>query len=76
MDSPAHPTIPAPDWLDRCCARIAELDPMIARQDVLELAQALLDRPSCRALRPERAAELLFQKKLSPSRWGELGDEV
>lgn len=76
MDGPAQQLIAAPQWLDRCCAKIAELDPLIAAQDVLDLAQALLDRPSCRALRPERAAELLFQKRLSPSRWGELDDEV
>jgi hypothetical protein len=76
MDGPAHPLLTASDWLDRCSARIAELDPTIARHDVAELAQALLDRPSCRALRPERAAELLFQKRLSPSRWGALEDEA
>jgi hypothetical protein len=76
MEGTTQRIVSAPEWLARCCARIAELDPAIAAQDVLELGQALADRPSCRALSPERAAELLFQNQLNPSRWSALDDDV
>jgi hypothetical protein len=59
--------IPKAEWMNRCCSRIAELDAELAQRDVVELAHALADRPSCRALEPERAVDLLFQNRLAPS---------
>jgi hypothetical protein len=60
-DIPAHQT----EWMERCRARIAEQDPSLDPRDVLELAVALAERPSCRAVPPERAADLLFSGKLN-----------
>jgi hypothetical protein len=61
-----YPTpLPASQWLPRCSARIAELDPTLADHDVAELANALANRPSCRVLEPERAVDLLFDNRLS-----------
>ena len=63
-----YPTpLPASQWLPRCSARIAELDPTLADYDVAELANALANRPSCRVLEPERAVDLLFDNRLSAS---------
>ena len=68
--------ISTPEWLNRCCARILELDSHLAQQDILELAHILSERPSCRALEPERVADLLFESRLSPSGWRNLEDEI
>jgi len=76
MDSARSRMIATPEWLHRCCSRILELDSRLAAQDILELAHILAERPSCRALEPERVAELLFQNRLSPSAWGRLEDEI
>ena len=63
-----YPTpLPASQWLPRCSARIAELDPTLADFDVAELANALANRPSCRVLEPERAVDLLFDNRLGSS---------
>ena len=59
------------DWIERCRARILEHEPALAADDVLELATALSERPSCRAVPPERAAELLFARTLQVSAWGD-----
>jgi hypothetical protein len=48
------------EWTERCRVRILENDMTLDARDVLELANALADRPSCRAVSPERAADLLF----------------
>jgi hypothetical protein len=63
------------DWVLRCCERISALDSTLDESDVRELGQALADRPSCRALQPERAADLLFEGKLSQSAWGALDSD-
>ena len=76
MERARSSLIPMPEWLSRCRARILELDSRLAEQDILELAHILAERPSCRALEPERVADLLFQNRLSPSAWGRLEDEV
>ena len=67
-----QPDIPAQqtEWMERCRARIAEQDPTLDARDVLELAGALAERPSCRAVPPEHAADLLFAGKLNPAGWG------
>jgi hypothetical protein len=75
MEANCPDFIPQEDWLSRCCSRITELDSELAQRDVVELAHALADRPSCRALEPERAVDLLFQNRLAPSSWGRLKDE-
>jgi len=75
MDKIRFPTpLPASEWLPRCSARIAELDPTLADFDVAALATALADRPSFRALEPERAVDLLFDNRLSSS-WDLLGEQ-
>ena len=76
MKSARSRMIPTPEWLRRCCLRILELDSGLAEQDILELAHILAERPSCRALEPERVAELLFQNRLSPTGWRRLEDEI
>jgi len=55
------------EWLERCKIRLRQRDDLLHPKDVLELAGALWDRPSCRALEPERAADLLFEGGLNPS---------
>ena len=70
----AHP-LPASEWLPRCSARIVELDPTLADFDVAALATALANRPSCRALEPERAVDLLFENRLHSSTWDLLGEQ-
>lgn len=67
--------VATPQWLTRCRSKIAELHPDLHTQDVAELAQALAERPSCRALQPERAAELLFRKDPGDWAWNEPGEE-
>ena len=72
--------VATPQWLTRCRSKIAELHPDLHTQDVAELAQALADRPSCRALEPEQAAQLLFRKEPGSKdrgqwAWNEPGDE-
>jgi len=67
--------LPASEWLPRCSARIAQLDPTLADYDVAALATALANRPSCRALEPERAVELLFDNRLSAPTWDLLGEQ-
>jgi hypothetical protein len=62
------------EWLTRCCIRVLELDARLAERDAKDLARDLFDRPSCRALAPERAADLLFQNRLSPSGWRRLSE--
>ena len=65
QDIPARQT----EWMERCRARIAQQDPSLDPRDVLELASALAQRPSCRSVPPERAADLLFAGKLSLAGW-------
>ena len=68
MEKIPYPTpLPVSQWLPRCSARIAELDPTLADYDVAALATALANRPSCRALEPERAVDLLFDNRLNAS---------
>lgn len=67
--------LPASEWLPRCSARIAELDPTLADFVVAALATALANRPSCRALEPERAVDLLFDSRLGSSTWDPLSQE-
>ena len=76
MDKIPFPmTLPASEWLPRCSARIAQLDPTLADFDVAALANALANRPSCRALEPERAVELLFDNRLGSSSWDLLTEQ-
>ena len=67
--------LPASEWLPRCSARIAQLDPTLADFVVAALATALANRPSCRALEPERAVDLLFDNRLGPSTWDPLTEQ-
>ena len=76
MNKIPFPTpLPASEWLPRCSARIAELDPTLADFVVAALATALANRPSCRALEPERAVDLLFDSRLGSSTWDPLSQE-
>jgi hypothetical protein len=76
METAHANSIPQAEWMSRCCSRITELDAELAQRDVVELAHALADRPSCRVLEPERAVDLLFQNRLAPSAWRRLDEEV
>ena len=76
MDKIPFPApLPASEWLRRCSARIAQLDPSLADFDVAALATALANRSSCRALEPERAVDLLFDNRLGSSRWDLLTEQ-
>ena len=76
MEKAPYPTpLPASQWLPRCSARIAELDPTLADYDVAALATALANRPSCRVLEPELAVDLLFDNRLSATTWDLLGEQ-
>jgi len=76
MDKIPFPTpLPASEWLPRCSARIAQLDPNLADFDVAALAAALANRPSFRALEPERAVELLFDNRLGSSSWDVMAEQ-
>ena len=68
------PGLSTEDWLRRCASKISEVDDTLSARDVADLARALAERPSCRILEPERAAALLFDNRLSSSRWGNLED--
>ena len=59
-------------WVDRCQARILELDGSLDPPEVLDLARALSDRQSCHGLASELAADLLFGGKRSPSAWSDM----
>jgi hypothetical protein len=55
------------DWVDRCQESIRDRDPMLAADDIEDLAITLWNRPSCQILPPEVAAALLFAGRLSQS---------
>lgn len=55
------------EWIERCYASIFDKDPMLAAEDILDLADTLWDRPSCQSGLPELAASLLFSGQLSSS---------
>jgi len=55
------------EWVERCRASILERDPLLATEDIFDLATTLWDRPSCRMVLPELAAGLLFAGRLSHS---------
>ena len=76
MDKIPFPTpLPASEWLPRCSARIAELDPTLADFHVAALANALANRASCRVLEPERAVDLLFDNRLGSPTWDLMGEQ-
>jgi hypothetical protein len=76
MDKIPFPTpLPASEWLPRCSARIVQLDPTLADFDVAALATALANRPSFRALEPERAVDLLFDNRLGHTTWDLLSEQ-
>lgn len=60
---PDVPFLTLPQWLARCQARILTHDASLAGEAVADLAGALADRVSCRALAPEIAADLLFKHR-------------
>ena len=61
--TPDVPHLTLAQWLARCNARILAHDPSLAADAVADLAGALADRVSCRALAPEIAADLLFKHR-------------
>ncbi len=73
--TPFSSPLPASEWLPRCSARIAQLDPTMADFEVAALATALANRPSCRALEPEWAVDLLFEARLRSSTWDLPGEQ-
>ena len=68
QDSPNAPPLRS-EWLEKCRTRLHQRDELLDPEDVSELAEALWDRLSCRALEPEHAADLLFEGGLSRSAW-------
>jgi hypothetical protein len=63
---------PRSEWIRRCVLRIREGDDYITLSDAIELANALWDRESCRAIDAREAADRMFDGTLSSSEWGEL----
>ena len=60
------------EWIRRCVLRIRERDDYITLSDGIELANALWDRESCRAIDAREAADRMFDGTLSTSGWGRL----
>ena len=56
------------EWVEHCCASIFARDSSLERADVLELANTLWERPGCRAVLPEVAADRLFAGQLGSLR--------
>jgi hypothetical protein len=63
------PGLSTEDWLRRCAGKISEFDDTLSARAVADPARARGERPSCRVLEPEHAAALLFDNRLSSSRW-------
>ena len=49
-------------WVERCAARICELEPVLIHGNVGAVAHLLWDRPRCCALGPEIAAQFLLEQ--------------
>jgi hypothetical protein len=62
--SSAGAAVEESEWLERCCASIRESDPLLAADDVLDLAASLWGLPRCQRLLPELAAGLLLADQL------------
>jgi hypothetical protein len=48
------------EWIDRCCARLMQLDPMLAPAHVAPIVEDMSRRPCWLAMLPERAADAVF----------------
>ena len=55
-------------WVRRCCVCITVSDPLIASDDILDLALTLWDRPSCQTTCPKLATQALFSDQLTTLR--------
>ncbi len=55
-------------WVRRCCLSIFDSDPLIAPDDILDLALTLWDRPSCQTTCPKLATQALFSDQLTTLR--------
>ena len=47
-------------WVQRCLARLVELDPSLAPEHGRPVAQDLCERARWRAMPPEQAAQVIF----------------
>ena len=52
-------------WLARCQASLWARDPLLAAEDIHDLAITLWRRPSCQKVPPEMAVDLLFADQLA-----------
>lgn len=65
---PAAASLPARDWMDRCAARIRDLDLTASELEAEALAQALWATPGHRTDSPESAAENVCAKCIASMR--------
>ena len=62
-NAPLWPGSPVPDtveWAARCLARLMSLDPELARDEAVAIADDMSARRHWRHMLPETAAEVLF----------------
>ena len=62
-NAPQWPASPVPDtaeWAARCLARLLSLDPELARDEAVVIADDMSTRRHWRHMLPETAAEILF----------------
>lgn len=62
-NAPHWPGSPVPDtadWAARCLARLMSLDPELAREEAVVIADDMSTRRHWRHMLPETAAEILF----------------
>jgi hypothetical protein len=62
-DAPFWPGSPVPntaEWTARCLARLMSLDPELAREEAVLIAEDMSTRRHWRHMLPETAADVLF----------------
>ncbi|HKW84045.1 MAG TPA: hypothetical protein VJN68_09855 [Burkholderiaceae bacterium] len=57
---PASPVPDTAEWAARCLARLLSLDPELARDEAVVIADDMSTRRHWRHMLPETAAEILF----------------
>jgi hypothetical protein len=62
---PIEPASRRRAWIERCRASIFRREPLLASDDVEDLAATLWDRPSCQQVTPELAVDFLFKDQLN-----------
>jgi hypothetical protein len=57
---PGSPVPDTAEWAARCLARLLNLDPELAREEAIVIAEDMSTRRHWRHMLPETAAEILF----------------